>query len=116
LIAGYNIDFRGGPPIHYLIADRTGHAAVVEYKDGSMQVVRNEDPWLAATNFYLAGNLDSEAGAGGAALDHAHRRIDKQRYMVERRTRLSHRHWQINRTATRCDSPEPSIHSETRTA
>jgi len=55
LIAGYNIDFSCGPPIHYLIADRTGHAAVVEYKDGSMQVVRNEDPWLAATNFYLAG-------------------------------------------------------------
>jgi Linear amide C-N hydrolases, choloylglycine hydrolase family len=55
LIAGYNIDFSGGPPIHYLIADRTGHAAVVEYKDGAMQIVRNDRPWLAATNFYLAG-------------------------------------------------------------
>ena len=55
LIAGYNIDFSGGPPIHYLIADRTGHAAVVEYKDGAMQIVRNDGSWLAATNFYLAG-------------------------------------------------------------
>jgi penicillin V acylase-like amidase (Ntn superfamily) len=55
LIGGYNIDFSGGPPIHYLIADRAGHAAVVEYKDGAMQVVRNDRPWLAATNFYLAG-------------------------------------------------------------
>jgi hypothetical protein len=55
LIAGYNIDFSGGPPIHYLIADRVGHAAVVEYKDGAMQIVRNDRPWLAATNFYLAG-------------------------------------------------------------
>jgi Linear amide C-N hydrolases, choloylglycine hydrolase family len=55
LIAGYNIDFSGGPPIHYLIADRVGHAAVVEYKDGAMQIVRNNRPWLAATNFYMAG-------------------------------------------------------------
>jgi predicted choloylglycine hydrolase len=55
LIAGYNIDFSGGPPIHYLIADRAGHAAVVEYKDGTMQIVRNDGAWLAATNFYLSG-------------------------------------------------------------
>ena len=56
LIAGYNIDFSGGPPIHYLIADRAGHAAVVEYKDGAMQIVRSDGAWLAATNFYLAGS------------------------------------------------------------
>ncbi|HET9224241.1 MAG TPA: C45 family peptidase [Roseiflexaceae bacterium] len=62
LISGYNIDFTGGPPIHYLIADRTGHAAVVEYRDGAMQVVRNDRPWLAATNFYLAGASAAQRG------------------------------------------------------
>ena len=56
----YNIDFSGGPPIHYLIADRGGHAAVVELKDGTTQITRSEGVWQATTNFYIAGTSEAE--------------------------------------------------------
>ena len=55
VIRQYNIDFEGGPPLHYLLADRSGRAATVEWKDGSLQVIRNQQPWQVTTNFYLAG-------------------------------------------------------------
>jgi hypothetical protein len=60
LFAGYNIDFSGGPPIHYLIADRGGRGAVVELKDGALRITRSEGPWQAATNFYLADSTERE--------------------------------------------------------
>lgn len=50
----YNIDFHGGPPIHYLIADRTGASVIVEFKDGERHVLGNNGIWQSATNFYLA--------------------------------------------------------------
>lgn len=56
LFERYNVDFSGGPPIHYLIADRSGRSAVVELKDGEMHILRSESRWQAATNFYLAGS------------------------------------------------------------
>jgi Linear amide C-N hydrolases, choloylglycine hydrolase family len=55
VIRQYNIDFEGGPPLHYLLADPSGRAATVEWKDGSLQVIRNQLPWQVTTNFYLAG-------------------------------------------------------------
>lgn len=51
----YNVDFVGGPNIHYLIADRSGKSALVELKDGNKHIYRNDDPWHVATNFYLTG-------------------------------------------------------------
>jgi predicted choloylglycine hydrolase len=54
LLKEYNVDFSGGPPVHYLVADRSGAAAVVEYLDGQPHVIRNTQPWLVATNFLLA--------------------------------------------------------------
>ena len=41
----------GGPPIHYLIADVSGRAVLVEFYQGEMQVIANEEPWHQATNF-----------------------------------------------------------------
>ena len=55
VIRQYNVDFGGGPPLHYLLADPSGQAATVEWKDGSLQVIRNSVPWQVTTNFYLAG-------------------------------------------------------------
>lgn len=52
----YNIDFTGGPQIHYLLADATGKSALVEYSNGKMHVLRGDDPWQTATNFYIVGN------------------------------------------------------------
>jgi hypothetical protein len=53
LLEGYTIDF-GSPPIHYFVADASGHSAVIEYLDGKMAVLRNEKPWQVSTNFILA--------------------------------------------------------------
>lgn len=54
LMDDYNIDFGGGPPVHYLIADASGHSAVVEFIDDEMRVLRNEGPWQVSTNFIIS--------------------------------------------------------------
>jgi hypothetical protein len=50
IIAGYNIDFRGGPPIHYLLADPGGKAVLIEFYQGEMIQLPNDAPWHLATN------------------------------------------------------------------
>lgn len=55
LMGRYNVSWGGGPPIHYLIADAAGHAVLVEYHEGEMVVLPNENPWHMATNHYRAG-------------------------------------------------------------
>ena len=56
----YNVDMTGGPPVHYLIADRSGRAVLVEFYRGERVVLPNRANWHAATNF-----LRSEAGGTG---------------------------------------------------
>ena len=51
----YNIHMRGGPNIHYLIADANGNSALVELKDGKINIMRNKTNWQCATNFYMTG-------------------------------------------------------------
>jgi hypothetical protein len=62
LIRKYNIDFDGGPPIHYLIADATGKAALVEFYRGEMNVIPNDRPWHSATNFLRSSVQDPADG------------------------------------------------------
>jgi len=50
----YNIDFAGGPPIHYLLADRAGKTALLEYVDGALVSLPGEQPWHLATNHLRA--------------------------------------------------------------
>jgi hypothetical protein len=50
----YNIDFRGGPPIHYLLAEPSGKAVLLEYYQGEMVLLPNEKPWHIATNHLRA--------------------------------------------------------------
>ncbi len=50
LFGQYNIDFSGGPPIHYLLADPSGKSALVEFYQGRMVTIPNEGTWHAATN------------------------------------------------------------------
>jgi hypothetical protein len=52
LFKQYNIDFRGGPLIHYLIADPAGKAVLIEFYLGEMKVLPNEAPWHLATNHF----------------------------------------------------------------
>ena len=61
ILSNYNIDFRGGPPIHYLIADSSGQAILVEFYQGKMNLIPNESPWHQATN-YLVSAVENTQG------------------------------------------------------
>jgi choloylglycine hydrolase len=61
LLEGYNIDFDGGPPVHYLLADFAGRSAVVEFLDNQIKVVRSDQPWQVSTNFILSGLAPEQA-------------------------------------------------------
>jgi hypothetical protein len=54
LLGQYNLDFIGGPPLHYLIADGLGNSVVVEFIDGEMIIIQKEDPWQVSTNFLIS--------------------------------------------------------------
>jgi len=54
IMEGYNIDYSGGPSIHYLIADANGESALVEFYAGEMRVISSDQPWHSATNFLLS--------------------------------------------------------------
>ncbi len=62
LVQSVNIQFRGGPWLHYLISDREG-SAVVEILSDRVSIIRSQEPWQAATNFLLTGLSESEADA-----------------------------------------------------
>jgi hypothetical protein len=62
ILQSYNIDWSGGPPLHYLIADASGRAALVEFFQGAMVVIPNDAPWHQATNFLRAAAGKSAQG------------------------------------------------------
>ena len=63
LFQEYDISWGGGPPLHYLIADRSGRAVLVEYYGGEMIVLPSENPWHMATNHLRSAVAD--AGSSG---------------------------------------------------
>ncbi len=62
IMQSYNIDFEGGPSIHYLIADTSGRSVLVEFYQGEMVIIPNETPWHQATNFLRASAGESAEG------------------------------------------------------
>ncbi len=54
LLQRYNIDWDGGPPLHYLIADRSGQSALVEFYQGQIHIIPADKPWHLATNFLVS--------------------------------------------------------------
>jgi len=64
IFSQYNIDFTGGPPIHYLIADRNGQAVLIEYIAGQRVVLSNEHPWHLATNHLLGTGIQGAGNSG----------------------------------------------------
>ena len=62
ILGQYNIDWEGGPPLHYLVADRSGRAALVEFHGGQIIVLPNTGPWHAATNFTRSAVAGDAAG------------------------------------------------------
>ncbi len=41
-----------------LLADRSGHSALVEWVDGRMVAIHNQQPWQVSTNFRVYGRQD----------------------------------------------------------
>ena len=54
ILKSYNIDMGSGPPLHYLIAEKSGRSALVEFSRGEVKVITNTDPWQQATNFLVS--------------------------------------------------------------
>lgn len=50
ILESNNITWGGGPLLHYLIADRNGESILVEFFNGRMVIIPNENPWHLATN------------------------------------------------------------------
>lgn len=61
ILRRYNISMSGGPPLHYLMADQSGRAALVEFYQGKLIVIPNETQWHQATNF-IRSSVDNPAG------------------------------------------------------
>ena len=55
LIQQYNIRVEE-PPIHYLIADSSGHSVIIEFVNGEMITMENTNPWQVTTNFIITGS------------------------------------------------------------
>jgi choloylglycine hydrolase len=58
LLSQYNVSYTGTSVSHVLLADRSGHSALLEWVDGAMKVIRNEQPWQVSTNFRVYGAQD----------------------------------------------------------
>lgn len=62
IMDAYDILWEGGPQLHYLIAEESGQAALVEYYQGAMKVIPNQDSWHLATNFLLSSTVTAPQG------------------------------------------------------
>jgi choloylglycine hydrolase len=102
LFGRYNLDFNGGPPLHYLIADATGAGALVEFVAGSMRVTRKQGPWQLMTNFQYAvtdaagRQADWRYRTASARLDAAGGKLDEaQSLRLLQDVRQGHTQWSL---------------------
>lgn len=58
----YNIAWGNGPPLHYLIADRSGNSILAEFYKGKLNLIRNSKPWHLATNFHVTPVQEQPTG------------------------------------------------------
>jgi hypothetical protein len=59
LLRQYNVRF--GTPLHYLISDRSGSSAVVEFVGSEVNVIWGEEKWQVSTNFLFSDDTTSGA-------------------------------------------------------
>ncbi|MEO3779295.1 carcinine hydrolase/isopenicillin-N N-acyltransferase family protein [Micromonospora sp. B11E3] len=98
----HNLDFEGGPPLHYLLADATGASAVVEFVDGRMRVEKGQGSWQALTNVPVVGvpeekrRTDHRYGMLAAALSEAGGVVDHRAGLeLLNDVRQSHTRWSV---------------------
>ncbi|SCF10933.1 Linear amide C-N hydrolases, choloylglycine hydrolase family [Micromonospora coriariae] len=98
----HNLDFDGGPALHYLLADATGASAVIEFVDGELRVERGTGGWQALTNVPVAGvpeqrrREDRRYGQIAAALTEAGGALDAAAaHRVLAAVRQGHTRWSV---------------------
>ena len=64
-------------PLHYMVADASGHSAVIEFVDGRMVVTKTDKKYLVVTNFTLYGN-PTKTGFGKDRYDNILNVLEKQ--------------------------------------
>ena len=64
-------------PLHYMVADASGHSAVIEFVDGKMVVTKAENKYQAVTNFTLFDN-PTKTGFGKERYDNILNVLEKQ--------------------------------------
>ena len=64
-------------PLHYMVADASGHSAVIEFVDGKMVVTKAENKYQVVTNFTLYGN-PSKTGFGKERYENMQNTLEKQ--------------------------------------
>ncbi len=55
LLSQVNVSYKGTTVSNLLLADRSGHSALLEWVGGEMVVMRNQQPWQVSTNFRVYG-------------------------------------------------------------
>ena len=68
LIRQYNVEFVG-TPVHFHVADALGNSAVVEYIDGGISIVRDDNPWQVSTNYLFSEEIQPDCWRYNKASD-----------------------------------------------
>ena len=68
-------------PLHYMVADASGHSAVIEFVDGKMVVTKAENKYQAVTNFTLFDN-STKTGFGKDRYDNILNVLEKQEGII----------------------------------
>jgi len=56
LIQKYNYNVED-PPVHFMIADKSGKSAIIEFNNKEIKVIYNNEPYHVSTNFIITGSL-----------------------------------------------------------
>ena len=98
LIRQYNVEF-AGPPAHFHIADASGASAVVEYVDGGIAIVHDDQPWQVSTNHLLSEEIKPDCWrytTASQALEAAQGSLSQEQAMdVLKAVKQNHTVWSV---------------------
>ena len=81
LVAAYNVDF-GSIPVHYLIGDRYGNSAVIEFLDGEILSIYGNDIFQVSTNFILSEIQPSDADTFCNRYNRLHSALERSKGII----------------------------------
>ena len=87
LIKKYNVRMET-PPIHYLIADISGHSAIIEFVNSEMIVIRNTEPWQVSTNFIIH-NSDSPDNVSCWRYNNAYHKLHEENGILNKKQAMN---------------------------